>query len=200
MNRLGSGLAAVGTALVGVGLGVTLGLLPQANRIARRGVDLLGTDYLLLATVGVLALVATLLVTSAWATSKSNQIEPPDPERIPPVPRPGESVDRFIDGPPGIRQAAHDDQVERVRGRLRHTATETVMRRHACTREAARLRVDSGSWTDDVEAAAFLGGPAAPRPPWTARLSAVLSGKPWVRRGAHRAAAAIVALAEGTRE
>jgi hypothetical protein len=51
---------------------------------------------------------------------------------------------------------------EDVRQRLRAAAIAATARREGIDREAAASRVDSGEWTDDPVAAAFLGSPRAP--------------------------------------
>jgi hypothetical protein len=62
---------------------------------------------------------------------------------------------------------------EDVRQRLREAAIAATARREGIDREAAASRVDSGEWTDDPVAAAFLGSPRAPASVrWREALSA----------------------------
>lgn len=194
--RLIRGLLAVfGTAIVGFGLTVGLGVLPPVEAVERDAVDLLGTDYLLVATIGLVAAFVTLLVVVGRAMTGIDQLAMPDPEELPPAPRLGEEFDRFVEGPAGFRTHLRSDAPARIHEQLREAAIMAVMRRHGCPREAARRQVEAGEWTDDVEAAAYLGGSAAPRPPWSSRCAAVLAGRTWDQRGAGRAAQAIVDLA-----
>jgi hypothetical protein len=60
-----------------------------------------------------------------------------------------------------------------VRRRLREAAIATVVRRAGVDRETATRRVETGEWTDDPVAAAFLGAPRASAPVrWRETLSA----------------------------
>lgn len=54
------------------------------------------------------------------------------------------------------------DGPDEIRRGLREAAIATVVRRAGVDRETAATRVDSGEWTDDPVAAAFLGSPRAP--------------------------------------
>lgn len=195
MNPIRDLLTLLGIAVVGIGLGIAVRIAPPIDTIELKAVDFLGTDYLLVAAVGAVAGIATVLVVTARALSSGHQLSTPDPESVPAVPELGGELDRFIDGSAGrrhFRSAERDD----IRHRLRAAATTAVMHREGCDHTAASEQIENGDWTDDIEAAAFLGGPGAPRPPLVARAEAAIDGQLWVQRGARRAVAAVIDLAE----
>lgn len=195
MNPVRRLLALVGTAVVAAGLAIALQVAPSVDTLERDAVDFLGTDYLVVAVVGVLAGLLTLVAVAGRARSRGHHHTLPDPETVPSVPRLGAEFDQFVDGTVDPHLLISDEP-DAVRDRLREAATAAVMHRDGCTRSVAQRQVDTGEWTDDVEAAAFLGGSTAPEPPWPARLDAAVQGQSWSQRGARRAARAIVRLAE----
>lgn len=197
MMVLRGSVALSGSAIVGFGLAVVLEVTSPPATLGHDAVDLLGTDYLVVAGVGVAAALVTLFVGVAWTMTSINQFEVPNPEDLPTVPRPGDEFQRYVDGRAALRTNLIADEPERVRRRLRETATNAVMLHHGCPRDVARRYVETGEWTDDVEAAAYLGGRTGPRPPRSSRTEAALAGRTWSQRGARRAAAAIVELADG---
>lgn len=197
MRIVGSLLALMGTAAVGLGMALTVGGGPSADAITTTAVERLGNDYLLVATVGAAAFVLTLLVIAFRGVAGIDQLAPPDPEGIPSAPRMGADFDQFVNRRATPRVALGSAEDDRVRKRLRAAAVQAVMDRQGCPRETARQLVETGEWTVDPEAAAYLGGRQAPRPPWNARLLAVLRGRRWSQRGARRTAQTIVDVLEG---
>jgi hypothetical protein len=126
------------------------------------------------------------------AVGGQDQATPPDPEDVRTAPVPGAEFDAVVDDGVGLRERLFGDGREQVRRRLRETATQTVMRRENCGRERARESVATGTWTDDRDAAAFLGGDEGPTPPLSSRMRAALRGRSWFQHGARRAAEAVV--------
>ena len=184
--------------LVGVGA-FAIGLSGGAviAPLAATAIEVLGNDYLLVAVVAGLALGLMLLALGVRAIRGSTQFVPPDPEGIPSAPSPGHEFDGYVDGGFSPRRLLFTDEHDRVRDRLRETAIQTEMRRSNCAREEARQRIDRGTWTDDVEAAAYVGEDESMKPPVTSRIGAAVRGESWYQRGARRTARAIVRLAEG---
>lgn len=152
------------------------------------------------AAVVVLGLFAGLQ--GLWAAFRARSAspdlaEPPDPEPVgverPPVTG-GEfdaAVERLADPSTG-----DDEARERVRMDLRRTAVTLLVERTGCTREEAATRITRGEWTDDVRAAAFLGGPDAATVPMGVRVREWLAPETPAGQRARRAAEEVVALAE----
>lgn len=197
MRIIGGLLALVGTAVVGGGIALTVGVGPPLGAVTDTATTRVGNDYFLVAGIGIGAFALTLIVVAARAVTGVDQLTPPDPEGIPSAPRLGDEFDRYVAGRARLLAPLRSDESNRIRSRLRDAAVRAVMENHGCSREDARKLVDVGEWTDDVEAAAYLGGSQAPSAPVAARLRAVLGGQRWRQRGADRTARAIVALADG---
>lgn len=152
------------------------------------------------AAVVVLGLFAGLQ--GLWAAFRARSAspdlaEPPDPEPVgverPPVTG-GEfdaAVERLADPSTG-----DDEAREHVRRDLRRTAVTLLVERTGCTREEAATRITRGEWTDDVRAAAFLGGPDAATVPMGVRVREWLAPETPAGQRARRAAEEVVALAE----
>lgn len=157
-----------------------------------------GSDYKLFTVFGAGALVVALVVFGLRAGGGQTQATPPNPETIRTAPAPGEQFDAVVEGGVGLRERLFGDRRETVRTRLGTAATRTVMRRENCGRETARSRVETGSWTTDPDAAAFVSNEDGPTPPPVSRVKAALRGESWFRRGARRTAEEIVRL-EGER-
>lgn len=192
-------VVALGVLVFALALGVLLtpelgGAIPVDDAI-----DAAGSDYKLFAVFGAVALLVVLLVFLLRAVGGQDQATPPDPEDVRTAPVPGAEFDAVVDDGVGLRERLFGDTHERVRGRLRETATQTVMRRENCGREQARGRVETGTWTDDRDAAAFVGGADGPSPPVTSRVKAALRGRSWFQHGARRTAAEIVGANERQR-
>lgn len=182
-------LAAVGSAVMAVGLLLTVDPAMGSGVSVSGLVERLGNDYLLVVPLGALAVLSVLAVLAARARSGVDQATPPDPEQVPTAPHPGNELDRLADDGLGLRARLFSDDDERVRERLRTAAIRTVMRSDGCSREEARERVDSGDWTDDSAAAEFLAGGESLS--LGERVAAALRGESAFQRGLHRTAAAI---------
>jgi len=112
------------------------------------------------ATAGIT--LGALLVTLSWLPALERDGPTRRPEEATGAPRPGASLDRAAGGP-GLAPGVYGDDRRAVRERLRETAVRRTMAAEDCSREAARAAVESGRWTDDPIAAAFLGDVAPPR-------------------------------------
>jgi hypothetical protein len=189
VRRLRYALAAVGGAVTALAL--VLAIDPSAAAVVRADglVELLGNDYLLVAPLGALAVLTVLAVLVARAREGVDQASPPDPERVPTAPHPGNEVDQLADDGLGLRARLFSNDDDRIRERLRRTAIRTVMRSDDCSREAARNRVDSGDWTDDSAAVDFLAGRDGLS--WRSRIAAAVRGESAFQHGLRRAATAI---------
>ena len=114
-----------------------------------------GNDYLFVVPIGLLTVVVVVGVVTRRTVQGVDQARPPDPEGVPTADAPGAEFDRLVDG--GWRTAIGARRYrEWLRNHLREAAIRTVMRTERCSREAARRRVEAGTWTDDPVAAAFV--------------------------------------------
>lgn len=156
-------------------------------------IDALGSDYLVVAGLGVIALVVLAVMLVARAASSVDEATPPEPEYVERVPVLGAEFDDLVEDGLGVRATYFSEEPERVREDLREQAIRTLIRKRALAREDARALVESGQWTDDETASQFLAtGGAAPR---SARVRAAIRGESWLQYGARAAADEIVALA-----
>lgn len=108
----------------------------------------LGSDYVVVAAVGVVAVAFAALVLLVVAISGVDEADLPIVETVESAPHPGQAVDRSVDGEAGVPDA----RVER----LTEAAVRTLMRAEHCSRSTAVRRVAEGTWTDDEIAADFL--------------------------------------------
>lgn len=144
------------------------GVLPVAA-----AVEALGSDYVVLAVVGVAAVGLAVLVVAVQSVRGIDESRPPVVESVETAPHPGRDLDRSFGGLSGLTST------DAVRTRLRDLAVETVMRAEGCPRSTAERRVREGAWTDDPVAAAFVAGGAGEA---GTRLRALLGVDDRVRR------------------
>ena len=158
-----------------------------------------GNDYLFVVPLGVGATVVLMGSLASRTIRGVDQARPPDPERVPTADAPGSEFDRLVGGgwrtaPAAIRrrEALHD--------RLRAVAIRTLVSETGCTRTEARRRVETGTWTEDHEAAAFLvEDPDGGRQSAADVVGAVLRLELPLQRRARRAAEAVARLHGGGR-
>lgn len=151
---------------VGV-VAVALGLL----MVVRPGLAAaVSANYAAVILIGVLALVQCVRVVQTRRRSEIRGAETPDVETVETMPTPGrefdERVARMRSGP---RRTTIRERAD-LRETLAETAVAAVADRENCSRERAREKIDAGTWTDDVHAAAYLGGADAPKPSFLSKL------------------------------
>lgn len=122
-------------------------VLPMEAMIAT-----LGSDYVVVAAVGLVAVAFAVLVLLVVAIGGVDEADLPVVESVESAPHPGQAVDRSVDGESGGR--IPDSRLDR----LTETAVRTLVRSEHCSRSTAERRVAEGTWTDDEVAADFLGG------------------------------------------
>lgn len=178
------------------GLALALAFVPELGSAVPvdAAVALLGSDYMVVAVLGALAAVALAALLVRRAATSVEQATPPAPEEVQAAPHLGAEFDDWLAGL-DLRARLTGDRHERVRERLRETAVHTVMRAEGCSREEARRRVESGEWTDDPTAAAFLGRES--RLPLGTRARAALRGDSGFQYGARETVDAIAGRREG---
>lgn len=201
MSRFGRAVGAL--AVLSLGGGTALAVAPSVAVRAplTRLVAVVGNGYFLVAGIGVLSLLWACAVATAWVMDGPSQVRMPDRETFVPVSTPGGEFDEAVAQLAGQheRAARPVEHREAVRARLRADAIETLEIHHGHDHPAAVAAVESGEWTEDRFAAAFVGSDDAPGPRWYQRLWR------WLRRddpfavGANRTAAELVSLAERER-
>ena len=187
MNRRQGLLALVGTTAVLVAVGGVASVIP-----VRPAVQALGNDYLLVAAIAALGLVAALPALFSGRASNVEQTAVPTPETPATVPPAGQTFDETVGSWRFRLPLSGRERRRAVRDRLRSAAVGAVMRERNCSRDAARRRVASGEWTDDPGVAAYLGeaesGDAPPDASVGDRVGALLAGETWHERQARRTA------------
>jgi hypothetical protein len=155
-------------------------------------IDRIGSDYLLAAAFGAVAIAALLIMVLARAAGHVEQSRPPEPEFVQRVPVLGAEFDDLVESGIDVR-TLFSDESDRIREDLRETATRTLMRVENLSREEARRRVETGAWTDERVPSAFLSVDGSV--PTSVRARAAIRGRTWVQYGASETADAIVRLA-----
>lgn len=140
-----TGLAVFAVGMLAVFVPSVAGVLPVEAMIAA-----LGSDYFVLAALGLAAVAIAVLVLLAIAVSGVDEADLPIVESVESAPHPGQAVDRSVDDESG-------GQVPESRvNRLTEAAVRTLVRTEHCSRSTAERRVAEGTWTDDEVAADFL--------------------------------------------
>lgn len=108
-----------------------------------------------------------------------------NPER--PHGRTHDAIGTRLDGRLDAIDGAVDDHPEtyqayKIEQSLRGLSVRVVATVADCSMERAREHVEAGTWTDDVRAAAFVGGDEAPERPLQTRVADWASGRPFARQ------------------
>lgn len=194
MNRHRRGPLVVGALLFAIGLAIFLirgiATLVSVDWL----VAMLGNDYLVVASLGLLALFLGLVIVLVRSLYGFEQATPPSTESVPAGTPLGAEIDHVIeDGFDPVEHITGTPRAE-VRDRLRRAAIATVMRADGCSMAAATAVVSAGDWTTDESAAAFLAdeGPGT----LTGRLRDALPGR---SRFQQRTADAVTAILDRDR-
>lgn len=139
------GVAVFTLGILAVAFPGVAGALPVDAMVAA-----LGSDYVVVAAVGMLAVAFAVLVLLVVAVSGVDEADLPVVESVESAPHPGQAVDRTVDG--GAGGSVPHARIER----LTRAAVETLMRVEHVSRSEAERRVAEGTWTDDEVAADFL--------------------------------------------
>lgn len=147
-------LLAVGVGGVGVGLLVVV--VPEARELVpvEAAVRALGSDYVLVALVGVLAVGLSAFVVVARHVRGVTETNPPVVEGVQSAAYPGSEFDRTVED----RLGFWGDGSSRAecRDRLEEAAVRATMDENGCSRAAAERLVAAGDWTDDDVAGQYL--------------------------------------------
>ncbi|MDZ5812771.1 DUF58 domain-containing protein [Halorubrum sp. AD140] len=186
-------LLLVGVTTLGVGLLVAFD--PEREDVLRidAAIEALGSDYVVLAALGLLAVGLALFLAAAQRVRGVSEATPPAVEGVLTASYPGATFDRHGGG--GLTRFRSARSATDRRRRLREAATRATMRAEGCSRTDAGRRVDEGTWTSDPVAAPYLSASGRGVPSGTLPASGVASdGDP-----ADRTVDAILAKATGER-
>ena len=143
--------------------------------------------------VGGLALVEALRVVQARRRATPDEAETPDPELPTATPSPGDDLDAVLEGFLDAREVYF--RRSRLREGLRSAAITALTRYDVYTEAEAEAALDTGTWTDDRTAAAFLGGESAPSLPVRTRVRGWFGRESPTERGVRHAVDAIATVA-----
>lgn len=165
-------LVLVGLGIVGLAVALASpAALEPLTRAIEAAVEIVEHDWLIVAALGVVAVLvaATLLLSGRGA--KMHQTEMPTVERPVPVAAAGDPFDETVGGwrfmLPFVGRSTRED----IRERLRSTAVLAVAADEGIARVEARRRVDQGRWTDDRVATEFLDGARTGLGEWVVALA-----------------------------
>lgn len=162
-------LLSTGVTVFAVGLLVVF--RPEAGELlpVEPAVEALGSDYVVVAVVGLLAVGLSALVLAARRLRGVREASPPVVEGVQSATYPGERLDRPAGGLRGLRDysTGRRDRLERLRG----AATQVTMRVDGCSRRVAEQRITEGRWTDDTVAAAYLSDNTTRSAGWIRRVT-----------------------------
>lgn len=158
-------LVAVGVAAVAVGF---------VAAVDRGVASALDPSTTVVTLVGALGVVQGVRYANARRDRERRAADPGDPERRAPATVPGADLDERVARATGSALRGHRARRE-LRDRVRELAVATVARDRNVSTEAAAELVETGEWTDDATAAAFLS--LGSSYPVRIRLRAALSGR-----------------------
>lgn len=151
-------------------------------------------SYTVVTLVGALALVQGARYGLARRGLERPEVDLGEPETRYEVEVPGDDVDERLLRTGGLTHRSTERR-ERLRGRLREAAVETVAAREGLSTRRAARRIDDGDWTDDPVARAFLS--EAHSYPLSVPFRARLSGATTFTFALARAVDAIERVEEG---
>lgn len=156
--RLLRGLLLI-TGTVVLGMGLLIVLVPGTEELfpIERAIRALGSDYLVVAVVGVSTVGLSMLVVAARHLRGIEESNPPVVEGVQSATYPGARFERSTSRHGSGAGSSTGD----ARQRLREAATRATMRADGCSRDVAEERVRTGDWTDDPVAGRYLSDPSA---------------------------------------
>lgn len=149
--------------------------------------------------VGLLAIIQGLRVIQRRRGTDVEGADTGDPETNVTLPTPGQEFDELLRSVHSGHRKRLIRSRKEIRERLESSLTDAIVRRHGCSADEARTRIETGRWTDDTEVAAFLGGPSAPRRSWREWLRQSFGSETAFQRRARRTADAVAQYVEESR-
>lgn len=188
MNRRQLTFGGAGFAALIVGFGLS------TSGVVSTLVDVAGSDYLFVAALGGMTLLATVPVVVSARSTTLQQSTTSDPELPVDSPPAGREFDETVRSARFRLPVVGHEVRTRVRERLGTAAVEATMRATDCDRDTATRRVQTGRWTDDSAASVYL----ASDPPLQRRIETALDAVTCLQtptqRRAERTAEAISTL------
>lgn len=180
-------------AVLGLSLVIITFVTPPALEDAVEiGLTILGNDYLLVGVLGLVALVGASLVFATGRSATLQQTDLPNPEHPVRAPSPGAHIDNLLDcwwiDLPVVGRRTRAT----VREEIRAAALELIRRHVDADPATARRLVETGEWTDDEQAGAFL--QPTGRNPFPLAIGVLFPGTAFGRR-ANRTIRALETLA-----
>jgi hypothetical protein len=143
--------------------------------------------------IGALGVAQGLRYANARRNRRRQAADPGDPERRAPASVPGADLDERIERATGPARGGHRTR-RQIRDRVRELAVAAVVRGRNVSVETADRLVETGDWTADATAAAFLARRSSY--PVRVRIRAVVSGRSRYEFGLRAAVDAIDRLDE----
>jgi len=150
-------------------------------------------DQILLSVVGGVVLLQALRVILGRRRADRDEAVTPDPERPISTAPPGEELEDELERFLGAKRLYFPRA--RLREGLREAAVTVLTQYGSYSRDEAVEAVEAGTWTDDVYAAACIGGEQAPTPPLRVRVRNALRRDSSNERGVRHTVDAIAAVA-----
>lgn len=187
-------LATVG--LVVFVVGITIGVLTREYELGPvvRAVGVLGSDYLVVSLIALLALALAGGVLAVRSVTGMSQVTPPPVETVQSATSFGADIDAELDALwPVVVTKRH----RTLHARLRHAAIDAIVRTDRCRRDEAEAMLEEERWTDDSLAASFVATEELRPPPLSSRLLATIRREPWFDRAVDRTVRAIERRGDG---
>lgn len=150
-------------------------------------------DRIIVSVIGALALIQALRVIQSRRHEELDEAVTPDPELSVATPPPGDELETVLKQFLDTRRIYYHRS--RIREGLRSAAVSVLTQYGAYSEPEAEEALAAGTWTDNIYAAAFLGGENAPRPPVRTRLRDIVRRESSLERGVRHTVDAIAATA-----
>jgi hypothetical protein len=152
-------------------VGVLIVFRPEVGELVpvQTAVEALGSDYVVVAVVGLLAVGLAAVVLAGRRLRGVREASPPVVEGVQSATYPGERLDRSAAGRSGYWDdgSGRRDRLER----LEEAATRATMRADGCSRRVAERRVTEGRWTEDAVAGTYLSEHSSWSADWIRRIT-----------------------------
>lgn len=149
-----------------------------------------GATIIIVGFVTITISVGAMLVNFNWMIGQE-KLEIPEPETTTAIPQTGSDLNQIINRRLPTRTLSPTEQ-QQLRARLQRTAITTIARTSTANCQKAEKMVDSGEWTTNQAAAAFLGRVPPPR---STRMRKRVSSQLAFQHGLRQTATAIIAVA-----
>ena len=171
--------------ILALGLGVVVSVAPWFVPF--------NLDRMLISVIGILALIQAFRVIQTRRHDDLDEAETPDPELPVPTQSPGDELETVLEQFLGRQRLYYHRK--RIREGLQAAAIAVLTQYGGYSELEAQEQLETGTWTDNVYAAAFLGGEAAPVPSFRARIWDTVRRKSALQQNVRHTVDAIAATA-----